>query len=84
VNPARVVAGLAALSLLLVSTWTGLRLIGVWWRTRRPPELLVGLGLIGTGPLGFGLSIVAERVPSAETAVGSPLRCVSTVCRLRP
>jgi hypothetical protein len=49
---------------MIVSTWTSLRLLSVWSRTRQLPELLIGLGLLGTGPFGFGLSIVAELMPS--------------------
>lgn len=57
---------LAVVAFMIVSTWTGLRLLGVWSKTRELPELLIGLGLLGTGPFGFGLSIASGMMPSED------------------
>lgn len=59
---------LAAVAFMIVSTWTSIRLLVVWSRSRQLPELLIGLGLLGTGPFGFGLSIASEMMPTEETA----------------
>jgi hypothetical protein len=44
-------AGIAAF--FVVGLAVSIRLLGVWHKTRRMPELLAGLGLLGIGPLGF-------------------------------
>ena len=43
----------------VISTWVGLRLVLLWWSTRQLPELLIGVGVLGIGPLGFGASAAA-------------------------
>jgi hypothetical protein len=43
----------------VVSTYVGLRLVLLWWSTRQLPELLIGIGVLGIGPLGFGASAAA-------------------------
>ena len=53
----------------VTSLAVGLRLVALWWRTRRAPELLIGLGVLGIGPVGFGLQACAValwRYPQAE------------------
>lgn len=49
----------------------GLRLLALAARTRRAPELLIGLAVLGIGPVGFGLQTVAGRV--ADPALAEPL-----------
>lgn len=50
----------------VVSTYVGLRLVLLWWSTRQLPELLIGIGVLGIGPLGFGASAAAGLLaPSA-------------------
>jgi hypothetical protein len=44
----------------VASLSVGVRLIRLWWRTRELPELLIGTGVLGIGPVGFGLSTIAE------------------------
>ena len=39
----------------LVSLAVGLRLVLQWRRTRQLPELLIGIGVLGIGPVGFAL-----------------------------
>ena len=45
-------------SFLLASLVVGVRLILLSHRTRQLPELLIGVGVLGIGPLGFGLSMI--------------------------
>jgi hypothetical protein len=39
---------------LLTSLAVGVRLVVLFTRTRRPPELLIGIGILGVGPGGMG------------------------------
>jgi hypothetical protein len=43
----------------IVSLLVGVRLLLLWWRTRQLPELLIGIGVLGIGPVGFGLPVAA-------------------------
>jgi hypothetical protein len=45
------------LAFFFVSLAVGVRLLLLWRRTRQLPELLIGIGVLGIGPVGFGLSI---------------------------
>jgi hypothetical protein len=42
----------------VVSLTVGIRLVRLWTRTRQLPELLIGMGVLGIGPVGFGLATV--------------------------
>lgn len=53
------------LAFFVVSMWVGIRLLLLWTRTRETPELLMGIGVLGIGPLGFGIAMAA--VLSAQT-----------------
>jgi hypothetical protein len=44
----------------VASLSVGVRLLRLWARTRQLPELLIGLGVLGIGPVGFGLATVSE------------------------
>jgi hypothetical protein len=51
--------GIAAIAAFFaVGLAVSARLLGLWWRTRRLPELMAALGLLGIGPLGFCVLIV--------------------------
>jgi hypothetical protein len=50
---------LATLAFVLASAVVSLRLIGLAVRTRQRPELLLGLGILGTAVLGYGTLIGA-------------------------
>lgn len=50
---------LATLAFVLASALVSLRLIGLAVRTRQRPELLLGLGILGTAVLGYGVLIAA-------------------------
>ena len=47
---------------LLTSLAVGVRLVALHRKTRRPPELLIGLGILGVGPLGMGGLLVAAAL----------------------
>ncbi|MBS1105692.1 MAG: hypothetical protein H6Q91_1194 [Deltaproteobacteria bacterium] len=47
------------LAFFFVSLWVGVRMLAQWGRTRALPELLLGLGVLGIGPVGFGLVMLA-------------------------
>src|SRR5262249_49678942 len=42
-----------------VALWVGVRLLAQWGRTRELPELLLGIGVLGIGPVGFGFLLLA-------------------------
>lgn len=44
----------------VASLTAGLRLVMLWWRTRRLPELLIGIGVLGIGPVGYGFMTMAQ------------------------
>lgn len=52
------------LAFFFVSLWVGIRLVTLWLRTRQLPELLMGVGVLGIGPVGFGLVMVAAATAS--------------------
>jgi hypothetical protein len=54
------------LAFFVVSMWVGIRLLLLWSRTRQTPELLMGIGVLGIGPLGFGIAMAAFL--SAQTS----------------
>ncbi len=64
--PPLVWVGFAAF--FVVSLWVGLRLVALWLRTGRLPELLIGVGVLGIGPVGFGFQTVALIVADASRA----------------
>ncbi len=49
------------LAFFVVALVVGVRLLLLWGRTRELPELLIGLGVLGIGPVGFGLLVVAQE-----------------------
>ena len=44
----------------VASLTAGVRLVMLWRRTRQLPELLIGIGVLGIGPVGFGLTTLAQ------------------------
>lgn len=59
--------GLGVGVMILADAVVGMRLLALWWRTRRLPELGLGVSLLGLGAIGYPLSIAARR-----GLVGSP------------
>ena len=70
---------LFGLLFLVVSTWTAFRLFLIAHRTRKSPELFMAIGLAGTGPFGFGLSLAAGIVAPSDPMLGAWLRLAGTV-----
>jgi hypothetical protein len=62
------------LAFFFVALWVGVRLLAQWGRTRELPELLLGLGVLGIGPVGFGLVMLAAAAgapnPDAPSLAG--------------
>ena len=54
-NPLSLIGFMAFFVVALV---VGLRLLLLWRRTRQLPELLMGIGVLGIGPVGFGAMMV--------------------------
>ena len=50
------------LAFFVASLVVGTRLVLLWSRTRELPELLIGLGVLGIGPIGFGGQRVAQAI----------------------
>ena len=59
-------------SFFVASTVVGIRLLMLSRRTGQLPELLIGVGVLGIGPLGFGLSMIA-RFPGHSMIVSATL-----------
>ena len=63
-----VATGVAVGVMVLANAVVGLSLLRIAIRTRRRPELLIGLGLFGMGPMSQGLTVIAGtgRLPCGE------------------
>jgi hypothetical protein len=67
----------------LASLGVGLRLLALAGRTRQAPELLIGLAVLGIGPVGFGLQAVAVTVEAPGLAEAlATAGAVSVACGL--
>lgn len=53
----------------VVATTVGVRLVLLWWHTRQLPELLIGIGVLGIGPLGFGASAAAGFIAASAPSL---------------
>jgi hypothetical protein len=67
------VVGIGFAAFFVAALTVGVRLLLLWRRTRELPELLIGLGVLGIGPVGFGLVVIANGIlktsPTASYAV---------------
>ena len=54
----------------IASLTVGVRLVALWWRNRQLPELLIGLGVLGIGPVGFGC-ITLGQILNADYGTAS-------------
>jgi hypothetical protein len=76
------------LAFFVVALVVGVRLVLLWTRTRQLPELLIGLGVLGIGPVGFGCFVAAQELPhdgvgyAALVGVGSAAVVVGVVSKL--
>ena len=74
--------GIGFLAFFIAASVVGVRLVLLWRRTRELPELLIGLGVLGIGPVGFGFMTVGELcvtgAPSAaRVLIGTGLVAMS-------
>jgi hypothetical protein len=61
------------LTFFAVALIVGLRLLLLWWHTREIPELLIGIGVLGIGPVGFGMAVAARAVAGSRPGLGAAL-----------
>ena len=63
-----IATGVAIGVMVLANAVVGLSLLRTAFRTRRAPELLIGMGLFGMGPMSQGLTVIAGtgRLPCGE------------------
>lgn len=54
------------MAFFFVALWVSIRLLAQWGRTRQLPELLLGLGVLGIGPVGFGLAMLAAAAGASN------------------
>jgi len=66
------------LAFFFASLAVGIRLILLWTRTRELPELLIGIGVLGIGPVGFGCQRVGQ-VLLAQARAEDPVAAVPPV-----
>jgi hypothetical protein len=74
--------GIGFLAFFVASSVVGVRLLLLWRRTRELPELLIGLGVLGIGPVGFGFITVGELFVAgapglAQSLIGTGLAAMS-------
>lgn len=56
------VAWIGFVAFFAVSLLVGVRLVALWRRTGELPELLIGVGVLGIGPVGFGLLTLGDAL----------------------
>lgn len=61
----------------VASLTAGVRLVMLWWRTRQLPELLIGIGVLGIGPVGFGLTVLAQLSRAGDPELSRRLLAVA-------
>jgi len=66
----------------LVSFAVGVRLLMLWMRTYALPELLMGVGVLGLGPIGFGGSAVSAQLQSSDPALAQIVFAISGLAGL--
>ncbi len=67
------------LAFFFVSLWVGVRLLAQWGRTRQMPELLLGIGVLCIGPIGFGLIMLAAAAGASDPNAPSLLAGLSAI-----
>jgi hypothetical protein len=67
------------LAFFVVALVVGLRLVGLAARTRQLPELLMGVGVLGIGPVGFGGIVAAMAVAPGSPGAARALGCAATL-----
>lgn len=75
------------LAFFVVALVVGVRVLLLARRTRELPELLMGIGVLGIGPVGFGLMVAAQQLETATAlqtallALGSLAVCAGTFAK---
>jgi len=57
----------------------GIRLLALWWRTGELPALLIAIGVLGIGPVGFGSSVLGGLVRDSAPVAASSLAALGTI-----
>jgi len=57
----------------IASLVVGVRLVALWHRNRELPELLIGVGVLGIGPVGFGFMTIASVLGEGHGLVSRAL-----------
>lgn len=60
----------------VASLAVGVRLVALWYRNRQLPELLIGLGVLGIGPVGFGFMMISELLADAHGSASRVLLAI--------
>jgi hypothetical protein len=64
------------LAFFVAALAVGVRLLALWRRTRQLPELLVAIGVLGIGPVGFGSMVAGTAVYETHAAAATWLFAV--------
>lgn len=67
------------LAFFVVALVVGVRVLLLARRTGELPELLMGIGVLGIGPVGFGLMVVAQQVRVSHPEWNAPIVAASMV-----
>lgn len=67
------------IAFFFVALAVGVRLIALWTRTRELPELLIGIGVLGIGPVGFGAVVAAGSLWETRPALAEALSVVGVL-----
>jgi hypothetical protein len=65
--------GVGFLAFFVASSVVGVRLLLLWRKTHELPELLIGLGVLGIGPVGFGFMTIGELCRAGAPELGRVL-----------
>jgi len=60
----------------IASLVVGVRLVALWHRNRQLPELLIGLGVLGIGPVGFGFMTSAHVLGEGDGVASRALMAI--------
>ena len=61
--------GIGFAAFFVVALVVGVRVLLLARRTRELPELLMGIGVLGIGPVGFGLLVIAQELQASHPGV---------------
>ena len=69
----QILVGIGFAAFFVAASTVGVRLLLLWRRTRQLPELLIGIGVLGIGPIGFGFAVIAEMIRQHQPAAAPPM-----------